>query len=343
MKKNQLGYSDLMVSELCLGTMTFGQQNTEAEAFSQLDFATQNGINIIDTAEMYPVPAKGETQGTTEQFIGNWFKKTGKRDDLILATKVVGPGYKHIRNGAKYNEEEIHEAVNGSLKRLQTNYIDVYQLHWPERKANRFDKSEYEHDVNDPWTDNFLEILQVLDGLKKEGKIRHFGLSNETPWGIMRYLQLAEKHNLPRPVSLQNPYHLLNRTLDIGISEVCLRENIGNLPYSPLAFGALSGKYLQGEVPGARLTEFRNFRRFLNPNAVQATEKYVALANEIGVTPSQLAIKFVTERKWNSSVIIGATSLSQLEENILSTEINLSEDVYDKIDEIHRMHCNVGA
>ena len=343
MKKNNLGSSDLMVSEICLGSMTFGEQNTEAEAFKLLDYAIQNGINIIDTAEMYPVPAKGETQGSTEQFIGNWLKQSGKRNDIVLATKVVGPGYKHIRNGAKFNKQEISEALEGSLKRLQTDTVDLYQLHWPERKANRFDKAEYDHDDNDPWVENFVEILETLDAKIKEGKIRHYGLSNETPWGIMKYTQLAEKHNLPKPVSLQNPYHLMNRTLDVGISEVCHRENIGVLPYSPLAFGALSGKYLQGEVEGARLTEFRNFRRFLNPNAIEATRKYVNLANSIGVTPSQLAIKFVLDRKWNSSCIIGATSTSQLEENIKSSDITLTEEVYKEINEIHRMHCNVGA
>lgn len=342
MRRNILGSSGLEVSELCLGTMTFGQQNTESQAFEQLDYAVDNGINIIDTAEMYPVPAKGETQGRTEQFIGNWLKQSGKRDQLVLATKIVGPGYKHIRNGASFALNEFDEAINGSLKRLQTDYIDLYQLHWPERKANRFAQGEYEHDANDPWEENFLEILNKLQSLIQEGKIRHFGLSNETPWGIMRFLQLAEKHNLPKPVSLQNPYHLLNRSLDISISEVCHRENIGVLPYSPLAFGALSGKYLKGEVEGARLTEFRAFRRFLNPNAEKATKKYVDLANEIGVTPSQLAIKFVADRSWNSSVIIGATSIEQLKENIKSTEITFSQDMLDRINEIHREHCNVG-
>lgn len=343
MKKNRLGTSDLMVSEICLGTMTFGQQNSEQEAHDQLDLATEYGVNIIDTAEMYPVPAKGETQGRTEEFVGNWLKSSGKRNDIVLATKVVGPGYKHIRDGASFAKEEIYQAIEGSLKRLQTDVIDVYQLHWPERKANRFDKAEYEHDENDPWQENFLDIIETMNTLIKEGKIKHYGLSNETPWGIMKYLQLAEKHNLPKPISLQNPYHLMNRTLDIGISEVCLREGIGNLPYSPLAFGALSGKYIDGEVPGARLTEFRNFRRFLNPNAREATKKYTQLAKEIGVTPSQLAIKFVLDRKWNSACIIGATSLDQLKDNLTASEIILPDEAYKKIEEIHRQHCNVGA
>lgn len=343
MKKNQLGSSDLLVSEMCLGTMTFGQQNTEQEAYEQLDYATQNGINIIDTAEMYPVPASGDTQGRTEQYIGNWLQKTGKRDELVIATKIVGPGYKHIRNGGSFTKTDFAAAIEGSLKRLQTDYIDLYQLHWPERNANRFGVAEYQHKEDDPWENNFLDILDTLNGLMQEGKIRHYGLSNETPWGIMKFLQLAEQHNLPKPVSLQNPYHLLNRTMDIGISEVCLRENIGNLPYSPLAFGALSGKYLKGEVPGARLTEYKAFRRFLNPLAAEATQKYVDLAHSIGITPSQLAIRFVLDRQWNSSCIIGATSLSQLEENMKTSDLVIPEEAYAKIEAIHRELCNVGA
>ena len=245
---DKLGNTDLEVSKICLGTMTFGEQNTEAEGHQQMDYAISQGVNFFDTAELYSVPGRAETQGSTERIIGTWFKSRKNRSKVILATKVTGPsdGLKYIRNPLQFTPAQIRIAIEGSLTRLQTDYVDLYQLHWPERKANFFGKRGFVYDENDPWVDNFLDILSTMQELMDEGKIRHFGISNETPWGMMRYLQLAEQHKLPKCVSIQNPYSLLNRTFETGLAEIAIREQAGLLAYSPMAFGLLSGKYHTG-------------------------------------------------------------------------------------------------
>ena len=341
MKKNNLGSSDLMVSEICLGSMTFGEQNTEAEAFNQLDYAIQNGINIIDTAEMYPVPAKGETQGSTEQFIGNWLKQSGKRNDIGLATKVVGPGYKHIRNGAKFNKQEISEALEGSLKRLQTDTVDLYQLHWPERKTNFFGKLGYEHDDSNEWT-RFEDILGNLKKFIDQGKIKHVGVSNETPWGLSKYLELSKDKNLPRMLSVQNPYNLLNRTYEIGLAEMSIREQAGLLAYSPLACGYLSGKYRNKQLPkNSRMERDGDFwSRYNNQNAEKAIELYYEISKKHGLDLAQMSLKFLEIQPFVTSVIIGATTMEQLKTNIESVNINLSDDVIKEINDVQKIYPN---
>ncbi|MCF7994862.1 MAG: NADP(H)-dependent aldo-keto reductase [Chromatiaceae bacterium] len=343
MNQRPLGMTDLRVSELCLGTMTFGEQNTEAEAFAQLDRAVDAGINFIDTAEIYPVPPKAETQGATERFIGNWLAERGGRERLIIASKVAGPGdwIDYLRMpGRRLDRTNIEAALDASLKRLQTDYIDLYQLHWPDRETNYFGQLGYSH----PETDDsvpLLETLQVLDDLVKAGKIRHIGLSNETPWGTMRMLALAEAHGLPRMASIQNPYSLLNRSFEVGLAEVALREHCGLLAYSPLAFGMLSGKYLNGARPaGARLTLFSRFDRYSNAEAEQATVDYCAIAQRHGLDPAQMALAFVTSRPFVTSNIIGATTLEQLESNLASTSLTLSDEVLQAIEAVHTRQPN---
>lgn len=343
MNQRPLGMTDLRVSELCLGTMTFGEQNTEAEAFAQLDRALDAGINFIDTAEIYPVPPKAETQGATERFIGNWLAERGGRERLIIASKVAGPGdwIDYLRMpGRRLDRTNIEAALDASLKRLQTDYIDLYQLHWPDRETNYFGKLGYSHpetDVSVP----LLETLQVLDDLVKAGKVRHVGLSNETPWGTLRMLALAETHGLPRMVSIQNPYSLLNRSFEVGLAEVALREHCGLLAYSPLAFGMLSGKYLNGARPaGARLTLFSRFDRYSNLEAEQATADYCAIAQRHGLDPAQMALAFVTSRPFVTSNIIGATTLEQLESNLASTSLTLSDEVLQAIEAVHTRQPN---
>ncbi len=340
MERRPLGDSGIEVSALCLGTMTFGEQNSEAEAHAQLDRAVAAGIDFIDTAEMYPVPPRAETQGCTERYIGSWLRKRGRRDDLVIATKVAGPTFDYIRDGdLRFDRANIEAAVDASLKRLQTDYIDLYQLHWPERKTNFFGRLGYEHDPDEPpWTD-FAETLRVLDDLIRAGKIRHVGLSNETPWGVMRYLQIAEREGLPRVVSIQNPYSLLNRSFEVGLAEIAHRERVGLLAYSPLGFGVLSGKYLQRPWPAeGRLTLFERFRRYTSPEAEAATRAYVELAREHGLSPVQMALAFVTSRPFVTSNIIGATTLEQLDENLASADLTLSEEVLEGIEAIHRRH-----
>ncbi|MEA1050588.1 NADP(H)-dependent aldo-keto reductase [Lamprobacter modestohalophilus] len=343
MNQRPLGMTDLRVSELCLGTMTFGEQNTEAEAFAQLDRAVDAGINFIDTAEIYPVPPKAETQGATERFIGNWLAERGGRERLIIASKVAGPGdwIDYLRMpGRRLDRTNIEAALDASLKRLQTDYIDLYQLHWPDRETNYFGQLGYSH----PETDDsvpLLETLQVLDDLVKAGKVRHVGLSNETPWGTMRMLALAEAHGLPRMVSIQNPYSLLNRSFEVGLAEVAIREHCGLLAYSPLAFGMLSGKYLNGARPaGARLTLFERFDRYSNAEAEQATADYCAIAQRHGLDPAQMALAFVTSRPFVTSNIIGATTLEQLESNLASTSLTLSDEVLQAIEAVHTRQPN---
>ncbi len=334
---SQLGNTDIKVSKICLGTMTWGEQNTENEAHEQLNYAISKGVNFIDTAEMYSVPAKAETYGATETIIGNWLQKRGKRDDLIIATKAAGKSafVKHIRNIPNFSKAHLTEALHGSLKRLKTDYIDLYQLHWPERPANFFGQFNYKHLSDDIGT-SFEEILETLNNFIKDGKIRHFGISNETPWGMHKYLQLSASKNLPRVASIQNSYSLMNRGFEVGLSEMAIREKVGLLAYSPLAFGVLTGKYLNGQhPPKARLSLFPQFARYGNSIALKATEKYVDLAKEYSLTPSELALAFVNSRPFLTSNIIGATSMQQLKENINSINIQLSEEILNKIEGIH--------
>ncbi|KQQ57520.1 aldo/keto reductase [Pseudomonas sp. Leaf129] len=343
MHYRKLGRTDLNVSALCLGTMTWGEQNTEEQGFAQIERAKTAGINFLDTAEMYPVPPRPETYAATERVIGNWFKRQGDRADWILASKIAGPGngISHIRDGQlKFNREHIVAALDASLQRLQTDWIDLYQLHWPERSTNFFGKLGYQH-TQDHLDTPLQETLQVLDEQVKAGKIRHVGLSNETPWGTMKFLGLADSGNLPRPVSIQNPYNLLNRTFDVGLAEVAIREQCGLLAYSPLAFGMLSGKFENGARPaGSRLALFSRFTRYANDQAIAATSRYVALAREHGLDPAQMALAFVTAQPFVTSNIIGATSLEQLDSNLASIDLVLSEDVLAGIEAIHKAQPN---
>ncbi|MDG5498233.1 NADP(H)-dependent aldo-keto reductase [Marinobacter sp. BGYM27] len=337
MQKRKLGRTDIDVSLICLGTMTWGQQNSESEAFSQLDCATSAGINFIDAAEMYPVPPKAETQGLTETYLGNWLARRGRRDDLVIASKVAGPGngLTYLRNGPRLTREHIRDAVESSLKRLQTDYIDLYQVHWPDRSTNFFGQLGYRHNENEAATP-IEDTLSALAELVEEGKIRHIGLSNETPWGTMRYLQLAEARGWPRIASIQNPYNLLNRSFEVGLAEIAHREAVGLLSYSPLAFGVLSGKYLGGKRPeGARITLFERFQRYNSQRADDATQAYADLAAQNGLSLAQMALAYINSRGFVTSNIIGATSIAQLEENIGSAEITLSDDVLKAIETLH--------
>lgn len=342
MEYRQLGRSDLQVSALCLGSMTWGEQNSEAEGFAQIDRAKACGINFLDTAEMYPVPPRRDTYGATERIIGNYFKARGDRADWVLASKVAGPGngIDYIRGGQlKHNRQHIVAALDDSLKRLQTDWIDLYQLHWPERSTNFFGQLGYRHQEQD--FTPLQETLEVLGEQVKAGKIRHIGLSNETAWGTMKYLQLADRLGLPRAVSIQNPYNLLNRSFEVGLAEVAIREQCGLLAYSPLAFGMLSGKYENGARPAnARITLFSRFARYTNPQAIAACSRYVTLAREHGLDPAQMALAFVTRQSFVTSNIIGATSLEQLESNLGSLSLELSDELLDAIEAIHREQPN---
>ncbi|MGQ0828360.1 MAG: NADP(H)-dependent aldo-keto reductase [Bacteroidota bacterium] len=341
MKYNFIPNTQLNVSRICLGTMTFGEQNTEAEAHQQLDYSVERGINFIDAAEMYPIPRNEKTQGRTEEYIGNWLQKTGKRKDIIIATKITGPdrSLSHIRDPLNFSKEQINEAVNGSLKRLKTDYIDLYQLHWPERKNQRFGIRYYQFDPNEQWKNNFHSVLQSLDELIKSGKIRHIGISNETPWGVMRFLEESKKHGLPRMVSIQNAYSLLNRTFEHGLSEICLRESLGLIAYSPLAFGILSGKYHRNEkTEKARLTLFPQFARYKTENAKQAVAAYCQLADNHGLVPAQIALAYIKDKPFLSSYIIGATSMVQLKENIESINVQLDKEIIVEIEKIMELY-----
>lgn len=340
MQTRPLGQTGMHVSRLCLGTMTFGEQNSEAEAHAQLDRATAAGINFIDTAEMYPVPPKAETQGRTEAYIGSWLKARGKRDDLIIATKAAGPGLDHIRGGPRLNRDHLHRAVDDSLARLQTDYIDLYQLHWPDRNANFFGKLGYQHDESESATP-LAESLQALKELVDAGKIRAVGLSNETPWGVMQSLRLADTLGVPRVASVQNPYNLLNRSFEVGLAEIAHREDVGLLAYSPLAFGALTGKYLDGaRPPQGRLTLFERFQRYTSDLAEKAIHAYVDIAREHGLDPAQMALAYVNSRSFLTSNIIGATTLDQLESNLASEALTLDDSVLEAIESVHRQHPN---
>ena len=338
MEYNNLGQTDIKVSQICLGTMTWGEQNTEEEAHQQLNYAIESGINFIDVAEMYPVPPREETYGLTESYIGNWLSKRKDRDKIILASKVAAKAewLPYIRGGQiKLDKKNIVQALEDSLRRLKTDYIDLYQMHWPDRDTNFFGKLAYYHAPEKDGI-SIAETLAVLDELVKQGKIRAIGISNETPWGCAEYLRISREKELPRIVSIQNPYNLLNRTFEIGISEFSHREQVGLLAYSPLAFGALSGKYLNNQKPeGARLTLFERFNRYLNPQATEATEAYVNLAKKNDLDPSQMALSYVSSRPFLTSNIIGATSMEQLKMDIESINIELSDDVIKDIESIH--------
>lgn len=343
MQYTTLGHTDIKVSRICLGTMTWGEQNTQQEGFEQMDYALEQGVNFWDTAELYSVPPKAETYGSTETIIGNWLAKTGRRNDVVLASKIAGPAVfvEHIRGGkTRFNKADIETALNASLKRLQTDYLDLYQLHWPERSTNFFGQLgfEYPHEQANDLTP-MAETLQALSEQVKAGKIRTIGLSNETAWGTMNFLHLAKSMGLEKIVSVQNPYSLLNRSYEVGLAEVAHQENVGLLAYSPLAFGVLSGKYLNGQFPkDARITLFPRFDRYFNPQADAATQAYVDLAKEHGLSPAQMALAYVNTRPFVTSNIIGATTMEQLKENIDSINVRLSDEVLAGIEAIHQRY-----
>jgi aryl-alcohol dehydrogenase-like predicted oxidoreductase len=333
--------TDLRVSTICLGTMTFGQQNTEADGHAQLDYALSQGITFIDTAEMYPVPAVEATYGATEAIIGSWLKKQ-KRDDLVLASKIAGPnrGLPYIRDDLRYTPETLRLSLEKSLRRLQTDYLDLYQLHWPARKSNMFGQLGFTIQ-DDAWEDNIASLLRTVADFQKEGKIRHFGLSNETPWGVMRFVEESRRLGLPKAVTTQNPYSLVNRTFEIGLSEVCHREGVGLLAYSPLGFGTLTGKYLDGTAtPEARLNQFPRFVRYNSDETAGAIRLYAELARDHGLTPVQMALAFVRQQAFVTATIVGATSLQQLEEDCSTVSVQLPETVWKGIEAIHRQYPN---
>jgi aryl-alcohol dehydrogenase-like predicted oxidoreductase len=342
MKYKKLGTTDLDVSLICLGTMTWGTQNSEQDAFEQMDYSVSQGINFFDTAEIYSVPPTADSYGKTEKMIGNWFERRKNREKIILASKVAGPGCDWIRGGENsFDEKKISEAIDGSLARLKTDYIDLYQLHWPERSTNYFGKREYSINENEGNWNSFESILQALEKFIKNGKIRHIGMSNETPFGLSKYIELSKNKNLPRMMSVQNPYNLVNRTYEIGMSEISLREKCGLLVYYPLAAGGLSGKYRNNQMPkNSRMSLFKGWERHLNPLAMKAYEEYYKLAKENNMTMVQLAQSFVNSRPFVTSNIIGATTMEQLKENIDSINIELTDEIMDKINSIHNNNPN---
>jgi len=342
MKYSNLPNTATKISKIGRGTMTFGQQNSEAEGHAQMDYALENGVNFFDTAEMYSVPAKKETYGSTEKIIGTWFKKTGNRENVILATKIAGPNrnLNYMREENDFSRESLTYALDQSLKRLQTDYIDLYQLHWPERKSNMFGVLGFKVQ-EDSWEDNFQSVLECLQGFINQGKIRNIGVSNETPWGLMRFLEESKKHNLPRMATIQNPYSLVNRSFEVGLSEVCHRENVGLLAYSPLAFGVLSGKFLNGANPtNARINLFPQFARYNSENTREAARRYHEIANDFGLTLTELSLAFVNQQPFLSSTIIGATTMEQLKENINTIKVTLDENVLAEIEKIQSIFPN---
>ena len=341
MNYKKLGNTDLDVSTICLGTMTWGEQNTQAEGFEQMDYALDQGVNFWDTAELYAVPPREETYGDTEVIIGNWFEKTKKRDKVILATKVAGPARDYLRNGENsFTGSNLESALENSLKRLKTDYIDLYQLHWPERNVNNFGRLSYVHKENN-WN-QFEDVLGELNKYVDKGKIRYVGLSNETPWGVMNYLKVSKEKNLPRMISIQNPYSLLNRSYEVALSEVSIREEIGCLAYSPLASGYLTGKYRNNNFPkGSRMErDFDFWTRYRKPNTEKAIELYYEISEKYGLDMSQMSLKFCEIQEFMTSVIIGATTMEQLKTNIESVNINLSDDVIKEINNVQTIYPN---
>ncbi len=343
MNYKKLGNTDLDVSTICLGTMTWGEQNTQKEGFEQMDYALENGVNFWDTAELYSIPPKKDTYGKTEEIIGKWFEQTKKRNQVILATKIAGPGLNWIRNGEKqYEEKNLTKAVNDSLKRLKTDYIDLYQLHWPERKTNFFGRLGYEHKETKSDWNKFEDILASLEKIIKSGKIRYVGLSNETAWGLSKFLEISKIKSLPRIMSVQNPYSLLNRTYEVGLAEISIREKSGLLAYSPLAFGYLTGKYRKGILPNkSRMKLFGDqFSRYKTENGQLAIEKYYHIAKENDLNFAQLSLKFCEVQPFTTSVIIGATTMDQLKTNIESVNIKLDNNVIEQINDVQKIYPN---
>ena len=343
MNYKKLGNTDLDVSTICLGTMTWGEQNSEKEGFEQMDFALSQGVNFWDTAEIYSIPMREETYGETEKIIGNWFQKTKKRNDVVLATKVCGnTSNKYIRGGGNsFGKKKITEALDESLRRLKTDYIDLYQLHWPERSTNFFGDYGYEHDENDKdWTP-FEEILESLKKFVEQGKIRYVGLSNETAWGLSKFLELSKMKGLPKMMSVQNPYNLLNRTYEVGLAEISIREQSGLLAYSPLAFGYLTGKYRNNKLPAkSRMQLFKNFNRYKNENGQKAIDEYYKISKKYNLDFTQMSLKFCEIQHFTTSVIIGATTMEQLKTNIESVNVNLNSDIINDINKIQKKYPN---
>tara|TARA_R110000868_G_scaffold293955_2_gene554437 strand:- start:132 stop:1163 length:1032 start_codon:yes stop_codon:yes gene_type:complete len=343
MKYTTLPNTNIKVSKICLGSMTWGNQNSEAEGHEQLDYALDQGINFIDTAELYPVPATAEMSGRTSKIIGTWLKKTGNRDKVVIASKIAGPGdyTAHIRTTG-FSPNAIKEAINLELGRLQTDYIDLYQLHWPERDTNRFGVRDYK--LDESWKDNFNEVLHSLDNAIKAGKIRNIGISNENSWGTMRYLDESKNHNLPRVATIQNAYSMLTRTFETDLAEVALRENVGLLAYSPMAFGVLSGKYIKGKAAdNARLKLFPRFSRYSSEQATEAAKRYLKIAEDNNMNSAQMALAFVNQRPFVTSTIVGATNLKQLKDNIESIDVTLSDEILEQIDAVHNAIPNPAA
>ena len=340
MEYRKLGNTDIDVSVICLGTMSYGEQNTQEEAHEQLDYSLDRGVNFIDTAEMYAIPPKEETYGRTEEIIGTWIKKRGNREKYVIATKVAGPGMEYVRGGSRLNSEHIIKAVELSLKRLQTDYIDLYQVHWPERKSNYFGRLGYEYSEDDMGVE-IEETYKAMNSLVNDGKVRYIGISNETPWGLNEYLRLSRENGFSKVVSIQNPYSLLNRIYEVGLSEITFHERVGLLAYSPLGFGVLTGKYENQTPKDSRLGLYGDwFTRYSNSITKEAVTKYIKLAKDSSLTPTQLALAFVNSRPFVTSNIIGATKMDQLKENIESIEIKLSEKVLEEIDKIHEANPN---
>lgn len=340
MEYSSLGNTDLKVSKICLGSMTWGEQNSEVEAHQQISCALDEGVNFLDAAEMYPVPPRPETQGLTESYIGSWLQKTGGRDGLIIATKIAGPGdwLSHIRGGSRLDGAHIDQALESSLRRLNTSYVDIYQLHWPERTTNYFGQLGYAHQFDEDVVP-LKETLLVLKQKIEQGYVRHWGLSNETPWGLMTAIQLCKELGMPAPVSIQNPYNLLNRSFEVGLSECSIRESVGLLAYSPLAFGVLSGKYLGGARPtGARLSLYDRFTRYTHERAELATKAYNEVAETYGLSLTQLALAFVNQQPFVTSNIIGATNIAQLKENLSSIDVKLPDEASTEIEKLHAQH-----
>jgi len=345
MEYRTLGRTGLRVSLIGLGTMTFGEQNSEAEAHAQIDRALDAGVTLIDTSEMYSVPPHAETYGATERIIGTWIRRSGRRDQVVLCTKVAGPGHAlgltYVRGGANLlDRRNIVEALDASLQRLQTDYVDLYQVHWPARATNFFGRLGYQHSEGQDVTP-IEETLEVLNDLVRAGKVRHVGVSNETPWGLHRYLHLAHDRDLPRVASIQNPYNLLNRSFEVGLAEMAIKEQVGLLAYSPLGFGVLTGKFLDGaRPPAARIVRWSRFARYSGAVGQQATAAYVAIARRHGPDPAQMALAFVNRQPFVASTLIGATTMEQLDANLGSIEVRLSDEVIQAIEDVHRTHSN---
>jgi len=341
MKYTTIPKTDIKVSKICLGTMTFGNQNTESEGHEQMDYAISQGVNFFDTAEMYAVPPTPATQGKTEEYIGSWFAKTGNRDKVVLATKIAGPNRNMdwIRDDLSYSKQNLKAALEMSLKRLKTDYVDLYQLHWPERNVNIFGQRDYKHDSTEQWQDNFEEILAVLDEFVTAGKIREFGVSNETAYGAMKFLE-ASKKGLPRVKTIQNAYSLINRGYENGLAEISMREEVGLLAYSPLAFGTLSGKYIKDQKAIGRVSMFPKYSRYSSEQSTNAIKKYLEIADRYDMSLTHLALAFVNQQPFVTSNIIGATTMAQLKENISSIDVTLSEDILANIEVIHSVIPN---